>query len=151
MLRSLITLESLLQEIRQFNKIVSLIDTYNDAFGTATLTSVLGGGIYFCLNIFQAFRENEEYLRRTVAVGSFFWFLSCLTAGALVHSTAGKVAKIINRRFHSHQGWSNYEENGRMETTQGLILVLHLMERNEVGLQGRGFFTLSFPFVGTIS
>ena len=134
--------------MRQFNMIVSLIDTLNEAFGTAILTSALGGGTYFSLNIFQAFRESDEHLRRTVAVGCFVWFLTFLTAGALVHSKAEKVAKIINRRFQAEQSWSMC--NGSMETTQGMILILHSLQRNEVGLQGRQFFTLTFPFVGTV-
>ena len=113
---------------------------------------MLGGGIYFSVNIYQAFETAEDgYLQRAVALGTFLWFCSFLGTGALVHSTAGKVVQVINRRFQTERSWNLHEGNHSMETTQGLMLILHSLQTNEVGLQGRKFFTLTFPFCGTVS
>ena len=132
-----------------FHAIAALVEKYNDAFGLLTFMAVIGGGTYFSVNIYTVFKTTGEYFQRTVAIFSLAWYAGLLGAAAMVHDKAGWVVQVMEQRLRNSLVW-DLHDGSSMKTTQGMILMLHTVQANRVGFQGLRFFTLTFPFVGTV-
>lgn len=68
----------------------------------------------------------------------------------MVCCQAGKIAHVLNERFQNEALWAGFYGNSQ-EVTQGIVLTLHAIQTNGVGIKGMDFFTCSYAFIGTVS
>ena len=90
---------NILRNMRNFNKIVVLIEKYDEAFGAITFLGVVSGAIHYSFLGYQVFKTwgTNIYLQQTTATVIFLWFAGFMSTCASVHR---KVTKIrFSRKF----------------------------------------------------
>ncbi|CAL8088784.1 unnamed protein product [Orchesella dallaii] len=136
-------------EVRTFNKIGKIIDTFNQHYGLMILVGAAVVVTYISTSVEQAFSGLQNILRPSTGLHLLLSYLPTLASAfmiAEVSRVAGTFGGIIKDQF----GKFTKECGDPAESLCGISIVHFDLATSNIGFKGLGFFTVSYQFITTI-
>ncbi|ODM94895.1 hypothetical protein Ocin01_11783 [Orchesella cincta] len=136
-------------EIRTFNEIGKLIETFNQHYG---LMNVLGLAVvvtYISTSVEHVFSGFQNIFKPGAGLHLFLSYIPMMIPALLlaeVSRVAGSFAGIIKNQF----GKFTKECGDPAEALCGIAIVHYDLATSNIGIKGLGFYTVSYQFITTV-